>query len=67
MNTISTQKKYFLSYSEKSQWDVISCHKMQFDSLKDVLKMKEHLEKMSCNDQAFICWSELIIVENVSI
>ena len=67
MRTISTQKKYFLSYSEESQKDVISCHKMQFDSLKDVLKMKEHLENMSCNTQAFRCWSELIIIENVSI
>lgn len=67
MSTISTQKKYYLSYSEKSLGNVISCHKMQFDSLKDVTKMKEHLEKMSCNDQAFRCWSELIIVENVSI
>ena len=67
MTTISTHKKYFLSYSEKSQGEIISCHKMQFDNLKDVIKMKEHLEKMSCNDQVFQCWSELIIIENVSI
>ena len=65
MSTIQTKKKFFMSYSEMTSAGVISCHKMQFESLKDLLTMKKHLEAMSCNEQSFQVWSELLIIEHV--
>lgn len=67
MSTISTKKLYFLNYSEESQQGIVSCQKMQFDDLRSLLEMKNHLEKLSCNKQRFQAWSELTITEHIGV
>ena len=64
---ISFKEVYYLSYSEDVKGVDISCNKMEFDNIADLIVMKEHLIVNSCNKQHFKMWSELTIIKHLNI